>query len=231
MHAIKLLVPLYLLLGGVVLLAVPILTADESSPSDRARKFVAAHEAKLRPLEIAASLAWWNANTSGKDEDFAKKEATQNKIDEALANAEAFAEIRALKKATDAGQIADRTLARSISLLYLMYLEKQVDPALLKQVVAKANAVEKAFNVFRATVDGKELTDSEVRKVLKESKNSERRKAAWEASKRVGADVASDLRELVKLRNQTATALGFKNFHALQLFLNEQDGDALIRLF
>src|SRR5437868_7583650 len=34
-----------------------------------------------------------------------------------------------------------------------------------------------------------------------------------------------------KPRNQTATALGFKNFHALQLFLNEQDGEALIKLF
>ena len=40
---------------------------------------------------------------------------------------------------------------------------------------AKANAVEQAFNVFRAKVDGKEMTDSEVRKVLKKSNDSERR--------------------------------------------------------
>jgi peptidyl-dipeptidase A len=231
MHAIKLLVPLCLVICGIALCVVPVLSADESSPIDRAKKFVAAHEAKLRPLEVAASLAWWNANTTGKDEDFAKKEATQNKIDEALADATAFAEIKALKKAKDARQIADRSLARSIDLLYLMYLEKQVDPALLKQVVSKANAVEKAFNVYRANVDGKELADSEVRKVLKESKNSDRRKSVWEASKGVGGIVAADLLELVKLRNQTATKLGFKNFHALQLFLNEQDGDALIKLF
>ena len=75
-------------------------------------------------------------------------------------------------------------------MLYLQYLEKQVDPALLKQITAKANAVEKAFNVYRAKVDGKEMTDSEVRKVLKESKNSDRRQAVWEASKGVGAVVA-----------------------------------------
>ena len=70
------------------------------------------------------------------------------------------------------------------------------------------------------------MADSEVRKVLKESKNSDRRKAVWEASKGVGGVVAADLKELVKLRNQTATKLGFKNYHALQLYLNEQDGDA-----
>jgi peptidyl-dipeptidase A len=80
-------------------------------------------------------------------------------------------------------------------------------------------------------VDGKELTDSEVRKVLKESKNSDRRQAVWEASKGVGAVVAGDLKALVALRNRAATKLGFKNFHALQLFLNEQDGDALVKLF
>src|SRR5581483_9133960 len=115
--------------------------------------------------------------------------------------------------------IDDKLLARQIDLLYLQYLEKQVDPALLKQITAKSNAMEKAFNVYRAKVDGKEMTDSEVRKVLKESKNSDRRRAVWEASKGVGAVVAGDLKELVKLRNQAATKLGFKNFHALQLFL------------
>ena len=112
-------------------------------------------------------------------------------------------------------------------MLYLLYLEKQVDPELLKKMVAKANAVEKAFNVYRAKVDGKEMTDSEVRKVLKESNDSARRKAVWEASKGVGGVVEADLKELVKLRNEAAVKLGFKNYHALQLYLNEQDGDDL----
>jgi len=223
--------PLVALVSGLVFGILPTLSADQPSAPERAKKFIAAHEAKVRPLEVAGSLAWWNANTSGKDEDFAKKEAAQNKIDEALADTTAFAELKALKKAKDAGEISDPQQARSIDLLYLMYLEKQVDPALLKKVVAKANAVEKAFNIYRANVDGKELADSEVRKVLKESTNSDRRKAVWEASKGVGGIVAADLMELVKLRNQTATALGFKNYHALQLYLNEQDGDSLIKLF
>src|SRR5262249_56443159 len=76
-----------------------------------------------------------------------------------------------------------------------------------------------------------EVTDREVRKVLKESKDSERRQAVWEASKDVGKKIEADLKTLVKLRNQAAKELGFKNFHALQLFLNEQNGDDLIKLF
>src|SRR5262249_48653243 len=128
--------------------------------TEQARKFVANHEAKIRPLERAASLAWWNANVTGKDEDFEKKIETQNRIDEARADPDKFRELKEIK---ESGQIDDPILAREINVLYLQYLEKQVDPALLKKIVAKANAVEKAFNVYRAKVDGKEMTDSEVR--------------------------------------------------------------------
>jgi len=197
----------------------------------RAKKFIAAHEAKVRPLDIVAGQAWWNANISGNDEDFKKKEEAQNKIDEALSNRETFAELKKIKEARDQGAIDDKIVARAIDVLYLLYLEKQVDPELLKKITAKANAVEKKFNIYRAQRDGKEIPDSEVRKILKGSSDSNLRKAVWESSKGVGAIVAKELNELVGLRNEMARQLGFKNFHALYLHLNEQKGDDLIKLF
>ncbi len=211
----------------VLLLAVS--ARADADVTARARKFLDAHTAKLRPLEVAASRAWWDANISGKDEDFKRKEEAQNRIDEALADHKAFAEVKALKD--DRGKIDDPILARAIDVLYLAYLEKQVDTALLKKIVARSNAVEKAFNVFRARVDGKELTDSAVRKILKESRNSDALRAVWEASKEVGRVIEPDLKELVKLRNQEARQLGFANFHVLQLYLNEQSEDEVFRLF
>src|SRR5438552_7832010 len=215
-------------LAAIWLMAAPMAVRGSSEMTERARKFVAAHEAKVRPLERTANLAWWNANISGKDEDFDKKIEAQNRIDEALADPKKF---RELKEIYESRQVDDPILAREITVLYLQYLEKQVDPALLKKIVAKSNAVEKAFNVYRAKVDGKEMTDSEVRKVLKESKNSERLQAVWEGSKAIGGVVEADLKELVLLRNEAAHKLGFKNFHALQLYLNEQNTDDLIKLF
>jgi peptidyl-dipeptidase A len=206
----------------------PMVILAGSPALDRAQKFIDAHVAKLRPLEIRAAQAWWDANISGKDEDFKRKEEAQNRIDEALADPRAFKELNAIKAN---GGIADPIVARQIEVLYLGYLEKQVDPALLKKMVALSNKVEKSFNVFRAQVDGKEMSDSEVRRVLKMSKDSQRRRAVWEASKTVGAVVEADLRELVTSRNEAATKLGFKNYHALQLYLNEQNGGDLIKLF
>src|SRR5260370_4920245 len=215
-------------LGVMAFWMIPMVIQASAEMWERARNFVDAHEAKIRALEHAASVAWWNANVTGKDEDFEKKVEAQNRIDEALADRDRFRELKEIK---ESGQVDDPIVTREINVLYLQYLEKQVDPALLKQIVAKSNAVEKAFNVFRAKVDGKEMTDSQVRKVLKESKNSERLQAVWEASKAIGGLVEADLKELVKLRNEAAHKLGFKNFHALQLYLNEQDTDELIKLF
>jgi peptidyl-dipeptidase A len=203
--------------------------AQGADMTEKAKKFIVAHEAKIRPLEISAGQAWWDANVSGKDEDFHRKEVAQNKIDAALADPAAFKEVKALWEARK--DIKDAVTARAVEVIYLAYLEKQVDPELLKKMVAKANAVEKTFNTFRAKVDGKEMPDSEVRQVLKSSKLSAKRQAVWEASKEVGKAVEADLKELVKLRNQAATQLGFKNFHQMMLYLNEQNTDDLIRLF
>jgi peptidyl-dipeptidase A len=214
---------------AVVFLGHPLAAPAADAVTARARKFLDAHTAKLKPLEHQANLAWWDANISGKAEDFKRKEETQNRIDEALANKEAFAEVKDLEK--HKGGIDDPVLARAIHVLYLAYLEKQVDPALLKKMVAKSNAVEQAFNVYRAKVDGKELTDSEVRKVLKTSRDSQRLQAVWEASKGVGKVVEPDLKEVVRLRNEAARQLGFANYHVLQVYLNEQNEDDLIKLF
>lgn len=215
----------------VILLFIFITTLGQAAmPYDAdadARTFMADHEARIKQLEKLVGLTWWNANISGKDDDFKKKEEAQNKLDAALGESEPFAKLKQLK----ANMPKDPLLARQIELLYLQYLEKQVDKDILRQMTAKANAVEQAFNVFRAKVRGKELTDSQVREVLKKDRDPVYRKEVWEASKLVGANVEANLRALAKLRNQAAKQLGFIDFHKMMLHLNEQDQAKVLALF
>src|SRR6184192_2309888 len=103
-------------------IALSVLTTRAVAPpaeDARARKFIAEHEARIRPLERQVNLTWWNANVSGKDADFKAKEAAQNKLDEALADQKPFAELKSIKT----GKLRDRLLARQIDVLYLMYLK------------------------------------------------------------------------------------------------------------
>lgn len=206
----------------------PSYAADKAAaPDEAARKFLTEHEATVRPLEIELNLAWWKANTTGKDADFAAKVEAQNRYDQALSNREKFAALKTIR----ADKPREPLMARQIELLYRAYLEKQVDPELLKRITSKANEIEKAFNVYRAKLGGKEITDSAMRKVLKESKNSAERKEVWESSKGVGQVVEADLRQLALLRNDAARKLGFKNYHAMMLYLNEQDQEQVLKLF
>src|SRR5688500_12648296 len=91
----------FILAGGAAVAVRLTRAASAAGCSLRARKVGAAHEAKLKPLEIAAAIAWWDANISGKDEDFKRKEDTQNKIDAALSDRAAFAELKDLKLARE----------------------------------------------------------------------------------------------------------------------------------
>jgi hypothetical protein len=47
------------------------------------------------------------------------------------------------------------------------------------------NAMERAFNLFRPKVGDRELTDNDVKRILRESTDSAERQAAWEAGKKV----------------------------------------------
>ena len=193
-----------------------------------AKQFIEQFTAKVRPLDIEGNRAWWDANITGKDEDFARKEKAQNAIDEFLSDKKQFAECKAIK---DKGGIDDAVTKRAIDVIYLQLLEKQVDKELLEKMTSLGNAVEKKFGNFRPNVDGKEIDDAEVRKILKTSTLSERRQAVWEAAKEVGKVVEPELKQLVAVRNMAAKKLGFANYHALMLYLNEQNGEDLIRLF
>src|SRR4051794_34858164 len=123
MSNLRALLPLLLLPGIWLVLANTIIATPETT--NRAKAFVQGHDKRIKPIEIATAEAWWVANTSGKKEDFAKKVAAQNGLDEALADTKAFAELKAIK--AKRADIDDPILARAIDVLYLQYLEKQID--------------------------------------------------------------------------------------------------------
>ena len=205
-------------------------TAAQGAADDneaRAQKFIANHEASIRPLEIEAGRRWWAANVSGQDEQYKLKEAAETRLELQLADPKTFAELKAVKE----GPLGDPLLARQIEVLYLHYLARQVDPELLKAILARSNKIEQAFNVNRAKVGAKELSDSDVRRVLRTSTDSAERKAVWQASKGVGRVVESDLKELVRLRNRAAKKLGYRDYHVMQLALGEQSQEQVLKLF
>jgi peptidyl-dipeptidase A len=191
-------------------------------------RFLADCEKLVAPLEKEANLAWWEAATTGREEAYAKQAALQTKLETVYTDPKAFAYLKALK---EKHVVKDPKLGRQLELLYLKYLGRQLDPALLQRIIEASTAIEQKFATFRGKVGDREVTDNQIEEVLRSSRDRQERKAYWLASKQVGAAVAADVVAVVKLRNEAARKLGFRDFFALQLALAEQDEAWLFKLF
>lgn len=201
--------------------------AEPVSSGGEARAFLASFEKEYAPREKEAALANWKASVTGSDADFAVAEKAVNEMDLFLSDKGRFERLKTLQ----AQPLSDALLARQLHLVYLLCLEKQLDPELLRQINALVKSVEQKFSGYRAKVGGRELTDSEVRKVLKESTDNAELRAVWEANKAIGDVVEPDLKKLVRLRNEAARKLGYADYHKLQLALLEQTQEQILAIF
>ncbi|MBK6965007.1 MAG: M2 family metallopeptidase [Bacteroidales bacterium] len=214
------------------LIAVVLITSGCGNKNEKMEKelkaFIASWESRVEPLQKAAYEAYWNASISGKDEDYARSEELQFQLNSIYTNKDDFA---LLKRIKDAGVMNDTLLKRQLDVLYSAYLGNQIDTTLLAKRIKMEVEIEKKYSNFRADVDGKKLSDNEIEELLKTSVNSTELKAAWEGHKKIGPVVANDIIELVKVRNEIAKQLGFKNYHAMSLELSEQNPDDISALF
>ena len=184
---------------------------------------VAAAEERLQPLTLARNTAWWDVNVEASDENAKRRAETELAYSDALADRELFAE---LERARDTN--LDPTSARGVEILHAWMLPHQLPDALRARIVELESSVEARFSRHRGVIAGREVDDNEIKQILRESDDSGERREAWEASKTVGAEVADDVRELARLRNEAARSLGHRDWFSLSLSIDELDEAKLI---
>jgi len=212
-----------LLLGGLATMGFSINEKEKEFS-----EFLENHLKIVEPLFKETALTYWNATAFGKDEDYQKYSELQIKIREIYSSKDDFKKIESFKRS---GLIKDPLLKRQLDLLYLAYLENQVDKELLKKIVDLSTKVEQKFNTFRGKIDDKEVSMNEIKEILKKETDNDKRKKAWSASKQVGDLVAEDLKNLVRLRNRAAREVGFQNYYVMMLALREQDDKEIDKIF
>jgi peptidyl-dipeptidase A len=218
-------------LGFWVSLAVTSMAAcgsAENAKESQLKEFITSHVEKIKPLDKQANLAWWDAAVTGDPKAYDRSSEMQLLIRRVYSDPKDFAFLKEVKQA---GPVKDPLLARQLTVLYNAYLANQIDPELLKQIVELGTQIEKNFSTFRGAIDGKKVTDNEIKEILKNQTDSAQREKAWLASKQVGTAVAADLVRLVKLRNEAARKLGFDNYHTMALATGEQDVKELDKIF
>ena len=190
-------------------------------------KFLEEQTAQIKVLYINLQKSYWNAATTGKKEFYQQYEQYQKETAKFFNSSENFKKVKEFLEFKTTNPLINRQL----EVLYNNYLSNQGDLELLNKIVEKSTAIEQKFNLFRAKVNGKELSDNEIKNILREETDSKKLQEAWEASKKQGEIVAKDLIELIKLRNQLARSLGFENYYLLALETNEQKEKDIKKIF
>ncbi len=181
---------------------------------------VAEVERRVRPLENELSQAWWALNTNATPENERRRQDVELRLRDVLADRELFEQIDAAagRQPTD----------RALQLIRAQMLPNQLEPDLRTRLVELETLVESRFNTHRGDIGGEKVDDNRIAEILKTSDDVELRRRAWEASKEVGAQVADDVRELVRLRNDAARRLGAPDHWTLSLQLGELDPERLV---
>jgi peptidyl-dipeptidase A len=183
--------------------------------------------AALRPLTIEVSRAWWDAAVTGREGDYRRLEELRNRRDRLYRRPGLFEEIRRARESPSGDPEADRT----VELLYLEALPRQVDQALGERINRLSTGIERDFSTFRPVVSGERRTFNDLEIALSNERDPAVLEASWEGLKSVGPVVAGRLDELVGLRNDAARTVGFPDYYHMKLGIGEQQPAAIDRLF
>ncbi len=194
----------------------------------RLTNFIKKHDSLVIPVSKELNLAYWNAAISGKEEDFKRAESLSLQLTAVLSDSASLTELKEIKVS---GLITDSLLNRQMDVLYRLYKMAEADTSRLNEIIRMQTQIEMKYTTFRTELNGKKLTDNDVEEILRESKDVKLQEAVWIAQKKIGREVADDIRELVKKRNEVAKDLGFRNYHEMSLTLSDQDPKEVKALF
>lgn len=191
-----------------------------------AQAFIDQMTSEVQPLHKRYTTSMWQAAISGDEADNEAEKEAQAALMRFWADPDRFDRARQLDQAGH----SDPIIGRCLRVLYLSAAKAQQDEATIERVTALEADVRQAYYNFRGVVDGVEMTDNQLDRILQESQQDGEVRAAWEASKQVGPEVADTIRQLAHVRNQAAVTAGFRDHYARSLALNEIDERELFEL-
>lgn len=125
----------------------------------------------------------------------------------------------------------DSIAKRQLNVLIRAFKQNQIPKKLLEEMAEKEAVLGQSYANFRPTLDGKKLSENDIREMLKNENDPIKRQKVWETSKQIGAVLAPQILALVELRNKGAKALGYSDYFQMQLDLQEVDPKWLSKTF
>lgn len=187
-------------------------------------QFIETRAAEIEAIETPSRLAWWKLATTG-EERYTKELAAAKIALRTLYSSRADYQYLLQEPAN-----ADPLISRQQTLLRFQYCEHQIPPDMIQETARLETDIEATYTKFRPVIDGQEVSNNDLKEIFVHCIDSHQRQQAWEASKKIGEQVAPKVRQLVALRNQAAVMVGFPDFYTMRLELQELGQGSLFTL-
>jgi peptidyl-dipeptidase A len=206
----------FILLGVFALSIFGCKKKDEEKATKKLVALIDDYESKMIPLQKDYHLAAFKSSTKGMEDDYENASLLKIGIARVLSNPESFALLKELKQS---GIISDTLLKRQLDILFSLYMPYQVDEETQVKLITLENKIAQTFSEHRAQLNSREYSDLELEQILTTSRDNDELRAAWEASKQIGAKVAQNIILAVKKRNEIALKMGYNNYFEMQMIL------------
>ncbi len=190
--------------------------------------YIQQHETMVAPLHKDYSLKFWSLSLSGNEDLEKAVVAAKERYLKVYNNRDEFRQLGEWR-ASEAQ--LNELEARQFKLIYDAFVPNQIDGDVLRDIVQRETQIENLFNTFRANFEGGKASDNQLRDILRNEHDIARRRVAWEATKQVGHEVASQLLELISIRNREARKLGYQDYYSMMYELQELDENWVFDLF
>lgn len=190
------------------------------------KQFIDSFSAKVQAKSLQLNQATWILETTG-SQDAADLKASLDCDLRMLFNDQAAYE-KLLELATDPS-IDCPLLKREVNVLTRGFKQNLISETYLAEISKKEAKLLLSYANFRPKIDGVEVSENDIRAILKNENDPDIRKKAWNASKEIGMVLSSQILSLVETRNLAAKSLGYRDYFQMQLELTEVNEERLFK--
>jgi len=154
----------------------------------------------------------WDFYINSNEETMNAFEAAQDDVTTLFSNKDSYSKFREVD-----GSKLSKHEQKQLKNLLKTFDERINTGEAFKSLEKKENDIAQKYNSYVPTIDGKEVSKSEISRILQMESDQNLRRKAYEAIIKGGDLIADDMIEFFKMRNDFAKSKGFDNFFEYKL--------------
>lgn len=218
---------------------------DEQQQSEMIlRHYISKNTEMIRNYCMESRVALWKVNLSGNERDYKKlidleldfNNSNQNSNNHfspdrfATLTRNVFTkdkDFQLLRKLKNSGLITDTILKRQLTVLYQSFMGPQVDADRFNQLRLTETKLWHSFSAVAVVIGQKKYSGLQLDSLRKYSKDSTILKSVYEAYREKGKEIAGDIVQMVKSRNEFARSFGYTDYYQLALEIKDQTPESI----